>query len=360
MKNIIENRITKLRENFKGMKYDAVYISFPENVFYLSGFTGFNDAKLLITQKEAFIISDYRYIIQISEQCPNYKFILTKSSEEGLPDSFISELGINCPAVENLHISFSEYKKVAGKFGRRSLPGVNKLVDDLRIIKDEYEISLIEKACSIADNALLETLPFIKEGVKEIDIACELEYRMRKGGGSKPSFDTIIASGIRGSMPHGVASEKKIIAGESITIDFGTVYKGYCSDMTRNIFLGEPSNEMKNIYRIVSEAQQLALNSYEYGMEAAKLDAVARDYIYDNGFGDNFGHSLGHGVGVEIHELPTISPRSKNFLIEGMVFSCEPGIYISGIGGVRIEDLVSVYNGKLKILTQFTKAPVLL
>lgn len=360
MKNVIEYRINKLREKFKGKKYDAVYISFPENVFYLSGFTGFGDAKLFITQNDAFILSDFRYIVQISEQCPDYKFILTKNTDDGLPDSFISESGIQYPAIENLHISFSEYKKIAAKFGRRSLPGMNKIVDDLRIIKDEYEISLIEKACSIADTALLETLPFIKEGIMEIDIACELEYRMRKGGGSKPSFDTIIASGIRGAMPHGVATNKKIRSGEGITIDFGTMYKGYCSDMTRNIFLGEPSNEIKNIYRIVAQAQQSALDKYEYAMEAAKLDAIARDYIYDNGFGDNFGHSLGHGVGVEIHELPTISPRSNILLTEGMVFSCEPGIYISGIGGVRIEDLVAVCNGKLKILTQFTKAPVLL
>ena len=225
----------------------------------------------------------------------------------------------------------------------------------MRVIKDEDEIKLMKKAASIGDKALEQVLKIIKPGVMEIEIAAELEYQMRKLGGEGTSFDTIVASGKRSAIPHGVASKKRVKKGELITIDFGTFYKGYASDMTRTFALGKPSKQLIEIYDVVYNAQKNAREKVKLGMKMKEVDALARNYIAQKGYGDRFTHSLGHGVGLNVHERPHVSQQSKEVLKEGMVITIEPGVYVPGKGGVRIEDMVVFINGKKTILTRFPR-----
>ena len=227
----------------------------------------------------------------------------------------------------------------------------DSFVEDLRITKTKEEIDKIKKACSILDKSFEDAITYIKEGVTETDIAIELEYRMKKAGGEKPAFETIVASGYRSSIPHGVASHKKIKKGEFITIDFGTTYEWYNSDITRTAFLGTPTKKDKKIYETVYNAQRLAFESVKENMKTKDLDKVARDFISKSGFGDYFSHSLGHGVGLGIHEKPIISKKDKHYLKKGMVFTIEPGIYIPGYQGVRIEDTIALENSNPTLLT---------
>ncbi len=221
----------------------------------------------------------------------------------------------------------------------------------LRMIKDERELNLMWKAFKIADGAFLKLLPEIKPGMTEKTLAARLEYYMSSMGSEKPSFDTIIASGSRSALPHGTASDKQIEVGDFITFDFGAVYDGYHSDMTRTVVLGMANSWHKEIYTIVEEAQWRGLKSARPGMTGAELDAVVRDYITSRGYGDNYVHGLGHGVGLEIHEMPNINKRGTDVVLQaGMTFSIEPGIYIPGKGGVRIEDTVVLTDDGAKVL----------
>lgn len=354
------NRIFRLREKLAALSLDAALITNPSNVFYLSGFTGYGDGKLLITQKDAYIITDFRYEIQAAEQCPDYAIeIMNSQRDRALAELFL-KTEIQSVGIEDGDLSYRQYLQYAEALDFCRLVPLKDTVDLLRIVKDASEISVIAEACKIASSALQETLSYVRPGVRELDVACELEYRMRKKGASGPSFDTIVASGVRSAMPHGVASNKKIEIGDPVTVDFGAYYKGYCSDMTRTFFVGQPSQEMLRIYEVVKEAQQLALASYQSNMPAAQLDHIARSYIAEQGYGSAFGHSLGHGVGVNIHEAPTVSSGSIFLLEKSMVFSVEPGIYVEQLGGVRIEDLVTAGEKGLEILTDFSKDAIIL
>lgn len=353
-------RIFKLRETLADLSLDAALITSPANVFYLSGFTGYGDGKLFITQEDAAIITDFRYEIQAAEQCPDYQVEIINSLRDEAFVSLFRKANVQAVGIEDGDLSYRQFLQYAERLDFCRLISMKDTVDLLRVVKDTTEIAIIAEACKIASDALRETLPYIRPGTAELDIACELEYRMRKLGASGPSFDTIVASGKRSAMPHGVASDKKIENSDPITIDFGACYKGYCSDMTRTFFVGQPSREMLKIYEIVRQAQQAALSSYQEGMPAAQLDYIARSCIAEQGYGNAFGHSLGHGVGVKIHEAPTVSSSSVFVLEQNMVFSVEPGIYVEALGGVRIEDLVTAGKGGLEILTDFSKDAIIL
>jgi len=223
------------------------------------------------------------------------------------------------------------------------------------MIKASWEIERISKAEAIGDMAFSHILGYIKEGVSERDIAAELEYFMKKQGAEKTSFDTIVISGKKTSMPHGTPDDKKIENGDFVTLDFGCVYEGYCSDMTRTVAVGKADERQKEIYNIVLEAQLTGLNAIKSGVVCKNADEMARNVIEKAGYGKYFGHSLGHGVGLMIHELPNLSPKSEMMLEDNMVVSCEPGIYIPDFGGVRIEDLVVVSGEKCTILSKSQK-----
>ena len=232
---------------------------------------------------------------------------------------------------------------------------VSTNIDHLRMIKDEEEIRNIKKATNIASKCYNHILDFVKPGMKEITVSNEMIRYMKEEGASKEAFDFIVASGKRGAMPHGTASNKTIKEGEFVTLDYGCVYNGYCSDITRSFMVGEASKEMKKIYNIVKKAQMLAVKAVKAGVRASDIDKVARDYITSKGYGKYFSHSTGHGVGIEVHDPIAISKNSDLVLEENMVITIEPGIYIPSLGGIRIEDDVLVNKDGCEILTKATK-----
>ncbi len=347
--------VTAVRKYLKENGYDAIIVSSWQNVYYCSGFTGYGDALLLITGDKKFIVTDSRYYVQAEKQSGDYTLVKSGAWNQKAMKDVIDQEAVKKVCYEDLAVLHTMYVNYFGQLGVE-LFGAGDLFLRSRIIKTDEEIAKVEAACDLASAALERTFKYIKAGITEIELAARLEYEMRKAGADKPSFDTIIASGVRGSMPHGTASDKVIEEGDGVTIDFGAFYKGMCSDMTRTVFVGEPSKEMRKIYEVVKEAQQTAIDGYKPGMKGKDLDKLARDVIAAHGYGEYFGHSLGHGVGIDVHEGVSVSPGSEQELEKGMIFSVEPGIYVPGLGGVRIEDLVTIgENGKLRMIT---KAPV--
>lgn len=352
---VFKERIEKLRKAMDGRNLDAVLLIGDPNRNYLSGFTG-NESFSLITQERAFFITDSRFTEQASQQVKDYE-VLEYNKGTTFVD-FLSVLvkknNVKKLGFEENIVSYSQYEILNDKLGCELVP-MKGMVEEIRIVKDDHELELIGEAAAVADRAFKHMLEFIKAGMTEREVGLELEFYMKKLGASDLSFPSIVASGVRSSLPHGQATEKVINKGEFLTLDFGCVYREYCSDMTRTVVIGKPSEKMVEIYNIVLEAEQLALKAYKPGVPAIEVDAVARNYISKKGYGKNFGHSLGHGVGREIHEAPIIGYRNNRKLESGMVVSDEPGIYIPGFGGVRIEDLLVVTENGGKALSKSPK-----
>lgn len=358
-KLIIEKRLKKFREIINDIGIDAMMITKKENYRYLSCFTG-TCAVLLITKEHAVIVTDFRYEEQASDQCSGYKVVKYEGKIENELSKQCKELDIKSLGFEGSDVSFADYLRYKESFATVKMEPQTGIVERLRLVKDEDEIENIDCAVKIADNVFEQIINIIKPGIKESDIAAELEYIMKKSGASGASFDIIVASGFRCSMPHGVASDKKIEYGDCITLDYGAIYKGYCSDITRTVFVGKPQKELIKIYNIVLDAQKAGIESVIEGRTGKEADAAARKYIYSAGYEGRFGHGLGHGVGLEIHEAPRLSPAGEQILENGMVVTVEPGIYIPGLGGVRIEDVVVVNGTNPRILTQSSKDVIVL
>lgn len=350
---MFQKRINKLREKMKNNSIDAFLIIGDENRNYLSGFTG-NESFSLITLEEAFFITDSRYVEQAKLQVKGYSILEYIGKIIPYICEIVNSKNIKTLAIEEEVMRVSFYEDISAIFKGKIIKG-EELLNDLRIIKDREEIDKIKKAASIADEGFNHILNFIKEGMTEKEIAIELEFFMRKRGAESLSFETIAASGYRSALPHGAASDKKIESGEFLTLDYGCIYEGYCSDMTRTIVIGEPTEKMILIYDIVLEAQNRALNAIKDGAICKDVDRVARDYIKKSGFGDYFGHGLGHGVGREIHEAPRVSKIGETVLKSGMVITDEPGIYLPNEFGVRIEDLVLVTEEGFEVLSTSPK-----
>jgi Xaa-Pro aminopeptidase len=290
---------------------------------------------------------------QASQQCKGFE-IIEHNNEKSIYQ-IINSLGIKQLSFEEDFVTYGQYKELEDKLTGISLSPLNGIVNKLRRYKDSEELSIIEKAAIITDEAFGYIIEYIKPGISEKEISFELENCMRKKGASGTSFNIIVASGIRSAMPHGVASDKLVEKGDFITMDFGCVYQGYCSDMTRTIVIGKATEKQREIYNIVLEAQQKALEAIKPGISTKEVDRVARNVISTYGYGKYFGHGLGHGVGLEIHEEPRLSPLGKDILEAGMVITNEPGIYIPDFGGVRIEDLVVVTHDGNKVLSKSPK-----
>lgn len=343
----------KEKFNILFRRCDAVLITSPHNMRYFSGFSG-GEGAVVITKDKDLLFTDSRYTEQAGAETSAFDVAETNDWMKEV-NRFFAKNSIKVVAFEDDSLSVAEYdrlKSVAS--GVDFVPSAAK-IRSMRMVKTDEELNRIRNAEELGCKAFEHILEYIKPGVKERDIALEIEYFMKKHGASGLSFDTIAISGARTSLPHGVPTDKMIEKGDFVTLDFGCVLDGYCSDMTRTVVVGKASQKQKKVYETVKTAQQIGLDSIREGTKCSDCDKLARDYIASCGYGQYFRHSLGHGVGLLVHELPNLSPKSE-FVLEGnMVVSCEPGIYIPGFGGVRIEDLVAVTKDGCENLTRVTK-----
>ena len=350
----MKDRIKKTRELMEEKNVDGLLIDKDVNRFYLTGFTG-SSGQVLFTPENNYFITDFRYTEQAGEQTNGYEILeFNRDVPEKINEILIQD-NVKKLAFESKTVSYNKFQEYKDTFDEVELLSTEDLIKNLRKIKDDKEIQKVKKAIEITDKAFNHILDFIEAGKREREVALELEYFMKQAGAEKNAFDFIVASGKRSSMPHGVASNKVIEEGDFVTMDFGTFYEGYCSDMTRTIVIGEASKKQKEIYNIVLKAQKKVIEEIKAGMSGKKVDAIARDIIEEAGYGDNFGHGLGHGIGVEVHEGPRASYTSDDILKEGMIVTDEPGIYIPDWGGVRIEDDLLITENGCEVLNKSPK-----
>lgn len=348
----MKNRVLKLRAEMERLNLDAILIEESKNKRYISGFTG-TAGSIIITKEKNILFTDFRYTQQAKNQTEDFEIV--EISRTNPITNFLKEMDMKRLGFEDDKMSFSTYSNYKDALSSTEMVPLKGLMLDLRAIKDEKELEVIRQASKIADNGFKYILGFIKTGMKESDVALELEFFMRKQGATGVSFDFIVASGKRSSMPHGVASDKVIELGDFVTIDFGCVYNGYCSDMTRTIVVGKANEKQKEIYNIVLEAQLKVIEAAKANMSGIELDNIARQYIIEKGYGDKFGHGLGHGIGLDVHELPNVNTLGEKLLKPNMVISDEPGIYIEDFGGVRIEDLLIITEDGCEVLNSSPK-----
>ncbi|PMQ01092.1 MAG: aminopeptidase [Dictyoglomus sp. NZ13-RE01] len=354
--------IEKIQKRLIEEEKDVLLVTNIKNIRYLTGFSG-STALLLVEPENSFILLDSRYteqakeeiyknieIVHINSNRTYYDFILERKNKKGWKRF----------CFEGRHLSYSDWVKWKDLLDDCELISTEDWIEDLRAVKTEEEIEKIKRALDIAEKALEKVLTLIKPKIKEKDVALELEYQMIKLGAEKPAFDTIVASGYRSAMPHGVASNKEILPQEFIVLDFGACYQGYNSDITRTVYLGTPQEDELLYYNIVLEAQKRAEEVVKEGLELKFVDGVARSIIEENGYGEYFGHGLGHGVGLDIHEKPRLAPKVEGFLKESMVVTIEPGIYFPKKFGIRIEDMIVVRKEKGEVLNKFPKELIIL
>ncbi|THF88344.1 aminopeptidase P family protein [Deinococcus sp. KSM4-11] len=330
---------------------DALWISDPSNVRAITGFTSGKDGKVLVTPDGATLYTDARYTVQAAGESSVPQFIARP------PDTYLHA----APALKGLRVGFEAdhltvvlLDDLRDHWPDSTLVPVRGLVQGFRLRKDERELDAIREAQRIADAAFTQVRPLIRPGVTELEIALELELAMRRAG-AQSAFEIIVASGPNGAKPHGVASSRVIGHNELVTVDMGAQVNGYHSDMTRTVAVGDPSAELRRLYRAVLEAEEAAVAAVGPGVRAADLDHLARDLLTGHGLGVYFAHSLGHGVGLDVHEGPGLRGTSEDVLEPGMVITIEPGVYIPEVGGVRIEDLVLVTETGHEVLSQSEK-----
>ena len=331
---------------------EAFLVTGLSNVRYLTGFTG-SCGWVLLQKKAAFFFTDFRYQEQAEQQVAgSAEITVFKNSLMEALEGFLKKKKIRRLGVENtMMVEFYETFRGICKEEVRILKG---LTEKIRRVKDDSELVHLREAFAIADKAFGRVLPFVRPGRTEVEVAAKLEYLMRHFGSEGPSFPTIVASGPRSSCPHASPTDRRLQSEEMVKIDFGAVSGGYHSDMTRTVFLGKSTTQFKSIYKIVLDAQKKAIAALRPGLTGKAIDTIAREHIQSKGYGDQFGHGLGHSLGLDIHEGPSLSPRCEDEITAGMVFTVEPGIYVPGWGGVRIEDVFLVRENGLE---QLTKTP---
>ena len=357
----IKNRITLLRRKLAEKEIEAILVSQPDNLYYLSGCEGL-EGYLLVTENKVIIATDFRYIEQAQRSGfnrPGYEiFRFSGKMAEWLPQLFAG-IKIKRLGFESSHFSFASYEQLAGIL--KSTPmsidllPVNGLIELLRMVKDPEEIELLIKAEKISDAAIEHVENILRPGMTEKTLAWEIEKFLRDNGSQPVPFELIVAAGPNSALPHAKPSDYIIHAGEPIVIDIGAKFKYYGSDLTRTLCIGKPDDTFKKVYETALDAQIKAISRIRAGMTGSEADAIAREVIAQAGYGEAFGHSLGHGIGLVTHENPRVGPNSTDILTNGMVFTIEPGIYLSGWGGVRIEDDVVMENDKLRVISSARK-----
>lgn len=347
--DVLEN--SQILEFLEESQVEAVFIQKDENCRYISGFTG-SDSYLFFTGQTGFLLTDSRYTEQAAKEAKGFQVIDYKGKLAETVGNLcrryhVFSLGVEAPFSYKMFLSFQS-----------AFSGVNIRIidaDRLRRIKSTEELENIRKACEISDKGFEETIPFIKPGVTEKQLMAVLESAMLRAGSEGKSFDTIVASGERGAYPHGTATDKVIEDGDLITFDFGAIYNGYHSDITRTVAVGNISDKQRFIYDRVLDCVLLIEKQLKSGCRACDVDKQARDYFKQFDLDSYFTHALGHSVGLEIHESPVLAPRDSSILLPGMTETIEPGVYIPGIGGVRIEDTVIINEDTISVLTKFPK-----
>ena len=340
----MKERVARLAAQLPERELDAILISAPENRRYLSGFTG-SAGYLLVTPQRQVLFTDSRYAEQAGNQSPHFEVIQMQAGLSWLLDS-LKATGVKRIGFESDNMTVASYNRVLDaikedeSLNGTSLIATSGIANELRVYKDMDELAQLQKAIDASDRAMEAVCPTIEAGMTEKEVAWRMEVTMREFGADNLSFDTIVAAGPNGAMAHHRADDTLIQSGEPIVIDMGARVNGYCSDITRTVVVGEPDETFHKIYNIVLGAQLIAINTVRPGLTGEECDALSRDVIAEAGYGDNFGHSLGHGVGLAVHESPRVGPRAEDVLKPDMVFTVEPGIYLPGWGGVRIEDIV--------------------
>ena len=356
----VSARVQSVRRLLKDHHLDCLMVSNAQNRRYLSGFTG-SSGYLFITGAEAVLATDFRYVEQAAVQAPDFAVHRIGGRFDWIA-GLLEELDAKKVGFESDDLSVAALAAIKGALsgGKGHLPApellaTSDVVLGLRQYKDSEELRVLERASRIADQSFEAVVSSVEPGMTEATIAWELERTMREMGAESVSFDIIVGAGENGALPHHRAGERPIRMGDPVVIDMGCVYKGYCSDLTRTIFVGEPNDPFRRVYNTVLLAQLRAERDIRVDMTGEEADELARAVIREAGHEEHFGHSLGHGVGLQVHEKPWIAPRSSNLLGNGMVFTVEPGIYLSGWGGVRIEDMVVMEGGRARVLSKAAK-----
>jgi Xaa-Pro aminopeptidase len=355
----MRERLEQLMAQLPERELDAMLISAAENRRYLSGFTG-SSGYLFITKDRAVLVTDSRYTEQATHQAPEYQVIQVRGGWGWLME-LLKETGAGRLGFESQDMTVASYenllnaKKEEAALEHTSLVATTGLAEGLRVVKDQAELSLLQQAIDASDAAMAAVCPAIQQGMTEREVAWRMQVAMRECGADSLSFDTIVAAGPNGAMAHHRPTDRPIGRGEPIVIDMGARVGGYCSDITRTVVVGDPDDRFRQVYDIVLGAQLTAIHTVRAGMTGEECDGLSRTIIDEAGYGENFGHSLGHGVGLAVHENPRVGPKASNELTAGMVFTVEPGIYIPGWGGVRIEDIVLLGEGGATPLSKAAK-----
>ncbi len=358
----MKSRWLKVGKILKRGKADALLVINSEEsgqpaTKYLSGFSG-SSSVLLITKKKAFLITDSRYTGRAEEEAREFEVIILKPKEtfSSVLKKLAGKYRLKKILIDGDETYFSSIEAIKKAVPEIEIVSKNRTLQELRTVKDKQEIALLKKAADTACKAFLKLLPEIKTGVSEKFLAERLDALCKEEGAEKMAFDTIVASGVNTALPHSTPSDKKLKNGELVMIDWGVSYRGYVSDMTRTLAIGKLSTRLRKIYEAVLEAELLGCLKARAGMTGMELDTVCRDHLTKKGFGKYFTHATGHGIGMEIHELPVIAPKQSAPLPTGAVITCEPGIYIEGVGGVRIEDsLLITKTGAINLTNQIPK-----
>jgi Xaa-Pro aminopeptidase len=347
----MEKRLNnRARQFLKGL--DAILISSRPSVTYLSGYTG-SDAILLYTDEKSHLFVDSRNTLQATQESRVQVHEIVKRWEGIFP--VLQEEGVKLLGIESNIIDFDSFMQMRDVFKGIEMTPLGKQLRYLRVFKDESEVALLKKAAQISEEALEAVLKKGLIGRRENEVSLDLEWGMRTRGASASSFELIVAAGPRSAMPHGAASDRVIRPDEAVVIDFGCVYGGYCSDQTVTVTTGNVGSDFEGVYRHVQEAQEKAIKALASGVKATSIDKIARDHLDAKGFSAFFGHGLGHGVGMEVHEAPTVSYLSEDVLEEGMVVTIEPGVYLPGKYGIRLEDMVLITDNSCQRLTNLDK-----
>ena len=351
--NFYPSRISRIRSKLAGLKIEAILFFDMGNIRYLAGFSG-SDGALLVGENKVVLMVDGRYATQARGETCGAEIFEYSDKIDGVVQ-VVADSGLQRIGFESVAINFNQYLSLKGGLKSLELKPISKEISSVRAVKDLNEIELIKKAARISSQALISTLELVGPGIREKDIALELEYRMGGEGAERVSFETIVASGKNSALPHAAPGLRKIENGDFVVIDYGAVYGGYHSDETCTYVVGSITERQKEIYGIVKDAHDRALDSLRAGVACREIDRIARSHIESAGFGKYFSHGTGHGVGLDVHEAPQISARAEGYLEAGMVVTIEPGIYIPGLWGVRIEDMFLVEKDGYEVLTKMPK-----